>query len=135
MNRPHAAALAALVLGLALLAYGSARGDVRAGLFLIVPFVYGTGLLPALGTLLLMAAALLWFFGHTPRSTTRAPDVEHPAHATHDERATRETRHGGIVLLGPIPIVWGSDKRILPWMIALGAAMLLLAALVFWIAR
>lgn len=141
-------ALAALLAGLALLAYGAIQGDVRFGFFLFVPFVYGTGLLPALGMLLVMIAAFLGFLGV---ATRRMPDTLSPDDEAYDmppEAAARErgpdvagatrassTRHGGVVLLGPIPIVWGSDRRILPWMVALGAAMLVLAAMVYFGAR
>lgn len=143
-------ALAALLAGLAILAYGSVRGDVRFGFLLFIPFVYGTGLLPALGMLLVMAAAFLWLLGAASRRMpAAASDDLHdlPAEAAARENRLRgaeagradgsaaSSRHGGVVLLGPIPIVWGSDRRILPWMIALGAAMLVLAAMVYFGAR
>lgn len=112
--------------------YAAAAGDVRVGLFLIVPFVYGTGITPALGMFLLMAAAVLYFLG-TARGSARAPPPLSEGGMVGEQRAT--TKHGGIVLVGPIPIVWGSDRRVLRWMIAAGAAMLILALALTWARR
>lgn len=136
MNRAQSAALVALLAGLALLAYGASRGEVRLGLFLFIPFVVGTGAAAALGILLLMAAAFLAFAGLASRAAGRWGGAPPGAYdePTAPPRETR-SRHGGVVLLGPIPIVWGSDRRVLPWMIGAGALLLVLALLVTWAMR
>jgi len=33
---------------------------------------------------------------------------------------------GGIILIGPIPIVWGSDRSVLKWMLIIGIVFLIL---------
>lgn len=144
VNKLRALALAALVGGIASLAVAASQGDVRVGFFLIVPYVYGQGFLPFLGSLLLMAAALLWFAGSVSDATRpgagryvfSGPGAGDSAPWPSDERrAERRSRSGGVVLLGPIPIVWGSDRRVLPWMVAAGAALLLLGLLVAFALR
>lgn len=120
----RSAALASLLGGVALLLYAVATGEARVGIFLIVPYLVGTGAASALGMLLLLVAAVAWALS-APRAAPpveRAPQDEAPG-------GRARTRSGGVVLLGPIPIVWGSDRRILPWMVAAGAALLLLALL------
>lgn len=140
MRTMRALGLASLLAGGLLIAYAAMQGNVRVGLFLIVPFVYGTGLAPFLGMLLVMAGlfmlAVSSFTGMVP---PRGEWVE-------GERRV-ESRSGGVVLLGPIPIVWGhgrsrsedvpehvrrSDRRVLPWTVAAGAALLLLALWLTW---
>ena len=128
MNGPRWAALACALAGGALLAYAAANGDVKVGLLLIIPFVYGMGLAPTLGMLLLLTAAGLWFVG-----AARDAGVVMPARP--GEPDARATKTGGVVLLGPIPIVWGSDRRVLVWMIVAGAALLVLALLLNWARR
>ena len=140
MRTMRALGLASLLAGGLLVAYAAMRGDVRVGLFLIVPFVYGTGLAPFLGMLLVMAGlfmlAVSSFTGMLPPRGAWAEDdgrAGPPAGgAASGERWQSRSRHGGVVLLGPIPIVWGSDRRILPWMVAAGAALLLLALWLTW---
>lgn len=125
-------ALLALVGAVALLVEAARRGELRGGLFLVFPMLVGSGLFALGGALLLMLAMGLFAF-----SAFRAPPEAWaaPAPRADDADAPREraVRSGGVLLLGPIPIVWGSDRRILPWMVAAGAALLLLALLLFFL--
>jgi len=52
--------------------------------------------------------------------------------AKREEEKRTETRAGGIIFIGPIPIVFGSDKEITKWMliIALIISILLIIVLV-----
>ena len=147
MRTMRALGLASLLAGGLLLAYAAVNGDVRVGLFLIVPFVYGTGLAPFLGMLLVMAGLFMLAASAVtgalpPRGSGEWTEGERRvesksggvAGSARDKPWTR-SGHGGVVLLGPIPIVWGSDRRILPWMVAAGAALLVLALLLTWAPR
>lgn len=129
MPRLRLAAFALIALGVALLLVAAARGDVRVGFFLVIPFVAGTGLLPFLGTLALMAGVLMLFLGAAAPHARR--DVQPEAGAAWEPG--RERSSGGVILLGPIPIVWGSDRRILPWMVAAGVLLLALSLGVGWL--
>lgn len=126
MRTLRALGLASLLAGGLLLAYAAMQGSVRVGLFLIVPFVYGTGLAPFLGMLLVMAGLLML----AASTFTRALPPPGAEWAEGERRV--ESRSGGVVLLGPIPIVWGSDRRILPWMVGAGVVLLVLALLLTW---
>lgn len=125
MHPLRGAAVVAALVGVALVASAAVAGDVQFGLFLIVPFVTTTSPLGGLGMLLLFVAVALWAFSRMPRHD-RTPAVD----AARAEEPGGRARHGGVVLIGPIPIVWGSDRRVLPWMVAAGAALLLVAWLV-----
>jgi uncharacterized protein (TIGR00304 family) len=127
MRTLRALGLASLLAGGLLLAYAATTGDVRVGLFLIVPFVYGTGLAPFLGILLVMAG----LFMVAASSFAGVLPPRGNGEWVEGERRV-ESRSGGVVLLGPIPIVWGSDRRILPWMVGAGVALLVLALLLTW---
>lgn len=111
MRGLRVAGVVCLVAGGLLLAYAAMEGNVRVGLFLIVPFVYGTGLAPFAGMVLGMAGLVMLMLSAFQGFAAAWP--------------TTHRRSGGVVLLGPIPIVWG-DARMRPWMVAVGAALLLL---------
>ncbi len=136
MNGYRAGALACLGAAVGLLAYGASTGDVRAGFFFIVPFISGTGLVPLAAMLLLLAAFVLWSLGSMRawqhEAAPEMDNAERLRRADSSEGRGARTRSGGVVLLGPIPIVWGSDRRILPWMVAAGFALLLLG---LWLTR
>lgn len=112
--------LTALAAGILLLAFAALEGDVRVGFFLVVPFVYGTGLAPFAGMVLLFGGLTMLMMSAFSRVQPEEETTEGgPAPVVTDRRS------GGLVLLGPIPIVWG-DAKVRPWMIGIGALILLL---------
>lgn len=127
------AGLVLVLLAVGLLAYAAFQGDLRVGLFLIVPYVYGTGILPFLAFVLLMVGAFLWLTAGFERvraapgwepSSPDPPRAGGWEDARDDERP--RTRSGGFVLLGPIPIAWGSGKRLMPWLLVIGIGLFVL---------
>lgn len=138
--------------GGALLALSVLRGEGAAGLALFIPFFYGTGPLAFLAVLLFFSGGLCLIAGFLRRLADAweegAPD-EAPLNAgnvwralwrgdtsrksgsgspdTRLETAGARTRGGAVVLIGPIPIVYGSDPGIARWMLLL--ALVLMAAL------
>ena len=128
----RAAGLLLVLLGVALVAWSALQGNVRVGLFLVIPFVYGTGILPFLGFVLLAVGGFLWLTAGfervhaAPGWQPYAPDPP-PADRWDDARpGERRAKHGGFVLLGPIPIAWGSGTRLMPWLLVLGIGLFLL---------
>lgn len=119
-------ALALLAGAVAAGAAGLATGQLEVALLLVFPIVYGTGPLGLLAVLLLIGAMLAWFASGVAafrELEPRAPSQPRAADAGERQGA----RHGGVVLLGPIPIVWGSDPRTALW-VALAALALALVA-------
>jgi uncharacterized protein (TIGR00304 family) len=89
---------ALVMLGIVLLVLAVLEGQASLALVLIVPVIYGTGPLLAISVLMIfagLALAFLSFFQATPGTdTANAP------------RGKKEW--GGVILIGPIPIVIGS---------------------------
>lgn len=120
MALPRGAALLAVAAGAALLGYAVLSGEARAGVVLVFPLVVGSGPASLAGVLLLFAGLALWMLGGgapparggeaTPASSELAP--------------RRRARGGGVVLVGPVPILFASDRRA-----ALLLALLMLALL------
>jgi len=130
--------VAGIVGGAALIAASLATGEGHAYLVLIFPVFTSTGVLGLLGIVLLfagIAGTMLSF------ATTRIPAMEEPAAAPSQAApqapappvAAPAPRLGGVVMLGPIPIVYGSDAGITKWMIALGVVLLALTVAVWLI--
>ena len=41
-------------------------------------------------------------------------------------RRGHDTKGGGIILIGPFPIIWGSDKKIMKWLILIAIIIVML---------
>jgi uncharacterized protein (TIGR00304 family) len=122
LNRFTAAAACLFIIGLVLVAVSLLRGEGSAGIAMCIPFFYGTGPLASLGVLCFFIGAVLLFFG-IARSAAEAAGPElgrEPAGPegstgpapSNAAQATPRARAGGVILIGPVPVVFGSDPGI-----------------------
>jgi len=92
-------------------------GESQFGLFIIFPFVIGSGPIAAVGAILLFLAVLLAFISFT----TRLPrSEEFQATPAQETVSGSEKRYGGVVMIGPVPIAFGSDSKIARIMMLIG---------------
>ena len=136
---------AALVAGLIAFGWAVARGDAKLYLIFVVPVIVGTGPFAILGILLVfLGFALTFFFGpfsFAPSShpATESPRTmgEVPPQDVVPPQTPRARRWGGVVFLGPIPVVFGSDPQMTRRMLLLGAilffALLILTITLFFV--
>lgn len=85
------------------------RGEVSLSLLFIIPVLTITGPLGAAGALLLPLAIVLLFLALVP-GMPRDNGIEECARREGSEGESRDTRWGGVIMIGPIPIVFGSAK-------------------------
>ncbi len=82
------------------------RGEASLALLLFIPIIYGGGWMLGVGILLIIASFLSMFF----------------LSAKVDGVSRGESRYGGVVFIGPIPIVFGSDHKMANIMLYIGLA-------------
>lgn len=124
-------------LGVALLAVAVTRGEAVPYLVLIFPVVQATGPL-AFGAIASLFAGMVVFFlafAIRPDGVPVSPGVAPPpSEIPPGERAPPpRTRAGGVVFLGPLPIIFGSDAQVARWMIVV-AVVLFVLLVAFWLA-
>jgi uncharacterized protein (TIGR00304 family) len=120
---------AVLVAGLLTLALAVSRGEASVYLIVIIPVVVGTGTLALLGILLVFVGFFLTFLlGFTAPPPPMAAGPVYPPMTSTPEAGSegpsegpRKRRWGGVVFLGPIPLVFGSDPQMTRTMLILGA--------------
>ncbi|MFQ5909107.1 MAG: DUF131 domain-containing protein [Thermoplasmata archaeon] len=126
MRRLLAVVLGLFFLGIALLAISVTQGGGTVYLALIFPVYVGSDIWGFFGILCLITAFFLGFFGLIPgglpvgRPTSgreAAPPAKKP-----------RTKFGGVVMLGPIPIIIGSDMKMS--IIAIVLAIILIVVLI-----
>jgi uncharacterized protein (TIGR00304 family) len=128
VRAPQLLGPAILVGGLLTLALAVMRGDASLYLVVIVPVVVGTGPLALLGILFVFAGFFLTFFlwnAGTPLPLVAPMEVPETPAADVAEHVPPKRRWGGVVFLGPIPLVFGSDPQMTRLMLVLGGILFL----------
>jgi uncharacterized protein (TIGR00304 family) len=127
-------ALALLGAGATTFAYAASLGQATVVLLLVVPIIVGTGPWGVLAGLLVMAGLLAGFAAWASSGLRGAPaptpwegdEASQPAAPPAGERRTHS---GGFLLLGPIPIAFGTTKGLALTMLLLALAALALLLL------
>lgn len=123
--------------GMCLIAASVVTGEADLSLVVIIPVISGTGGVFLLGMLLIVAGLVLGFvlvaMGQTEWTDHKelARTGENGLH--HARREKREVRYGGVVLIGPVPIAFGSNMRMAITMLVVGIiiAIVTLALILF----
>jgi len=105
MNKYHLFSLICFIAGIICFAFGIYFGDVEAGLVIIIPFVAGSGIFAFLGFILIFIAIVLFMYGF-------AGNAEYQDMNGTPVKKKTSVKGGGVVLIGPIPIVFGSNWKI-----------------------
>jgi uncharacterized protein (TIGR00304 family) len=117
------AALLTIIIGIVISVASIALGQMRVMLFIIFPVFYAEGLLPAVGIALLfigiIALFLSFFVSMTAGATRAQAETRSSDEVEVEEWQKPEVKGGGVVLIGPVPIIIGSD-----WRMAITAAIL-----------
>jgi uncharacterized protein (TIGR00304 family) len=130
MRRYLLVSLLLFVSGIALIIASVSNGEGQVGLFLIFPFIVTQGWIGAAGSLLIFLAIISMFIGFWTSATQDSGQA--PVEASSSTPATRTKKNfGGVVLIGPIPIVFGSDEKIAKSMLIIAMAILAAFVLIF----
>ncbi len=141
LNAYLVAALVLLGTGFSLLVGSVVLGEGTVSLIVIIPVFYGTGLLAALGVLSIIAGFFLLTIGLTQARFGAANAADIASHRTetgryHRPKATvpqeKRTKSGGFILIGPIPIIFGSDTSITKRLVIIGLVVTAVAV-VLWL--
>jgi uncharacterized protein (TIGR00304 family) len=110
MNKFHILSLICLIAGIVFFALGFLYGDVETGVFFIFPFLSGSGVYAFVGFVFIFMAILLFMFGFA--TYVVGPDEFQAEHEEYQPRKKTSVKGGGVVLIGPIPIIFGSNWKI-----------------------
>ncbi|RLF47030.1 MAG: hypothetical protein DRN29_03630 [Thermoplasmata archaeon] len=109
------------ILGIALLLIAFVKGEAEAGIFIIFPFIAGSGILSFFGMLLIFLSFILFIFSFPLKSELQEAPMP----------AKMEKKTGGIVFIGPIPVIFSSDLTTAKILIIVATIILFLFLLLF----
>lgn len=112
--------IAVFVLGLALIATAVATGEADVSLIIVFPVFSGSSLVFLLGTLLIISSFIVGFILMATDNQQTAEQAGAASKGMSGGEMKPRTAYGGVVLLGPIPIAFGSNKRIALIMLVVG---------------
>ena len=107
--------------GIACIASAVATGEAEVDLVLIFPVFSGSSGLFLLGIALIVLSFLIGFAMLAMTQAELAANLSTPGVSEKPE-IQRKTSYGGVVLIGPVPIAFGSDKKIAVAMLVIGIA-------------
>ncbi len=136
MNRYLGLAIVLVICGIVLLGYSVASGEGTAGVVIFIPVFYGSGLFAFLGVLCIMMGLILGFFGIAKglgetREFEDFRDQQSPRPA--GPRTQKSIKGGGVVLIGPIPVIFGSDAKTAIVLVVLAIILIIAVALLFYL--
>lgn len=115
------------IIGISLIALSVIKGQADFGIFIIFPMIIGGGLYLFLGVLLIVISFILPFI------ITFTRTEKYPGEGYKVEKKKSDTKYGGVIFIGPIPIVFGKDKSVTTKMMYIGFAIAVLLLIVYLI--
>ena len=91
------------------------NGELTIGIALIIPFVMGSSLYSFIAVIFLISAFFLFSYGSfLSFADSTSLENEHLSFSDIDRKKQVDTKvkAGGLIIIGPIPIVFGTSKKI-----------------------
>ena len=102
MSKYHILSVFFFIIAIFFFALGIFFGDVQTGIFVVFPFIAGSGIYAFLAIIFLFVSILFYILGFV---------VKYEKNEMVNQEKT-SVKGGGVVLIGPIPIVFGSNWKI-----------------------
>ncbi len=115
MKKLRMASLIMFVAGLVLFLIGIITGETRVYIVVIVPVIQTSGFLSIVGILLMFGAFFLWVTGHFVGTSSD----NDPGRAM----SRGKVKTGGVIFIGPIPIVFSNDRSLTKVLVVLAIIM------------
>lgn len=109
MNKFQILSLFCFVLGIIFFYLGFQQGEVQGGVLVVFPFIGGSGIFAFLGVISFFLAIIFFMFGFT--STLKYENIIVDPEERPSQKKT-SVKGGGVILIGPIPIIFGSNWKI-----------------------
>ena len=110
MNRPHLLSLTFFISGIVFFSLGMLTGEIEIGVVLIFPFIVGSGVYAFLGFISMFIAIILFMIGFVSKFSS--DDLSVHKKDTNQTNKKTSVKGGGVILIGPIPIVFGTNWKI-----------------------
>lgn len=120
MNPKTMLPVVTFIAGIAVIALAVATGEARVELVLIFPVFSGSSGLFLLGVVLILLSFIAGFALLALAQAELLKASDGSVESQDIGKTKEETKYGGVVLIGPVPIAFGSERRIALAMLVAG---------------
>jgi uncharacterized protein (TIGR00304 family) len=113
-----------ILAGFIILILMALQGIVQFGIFLFIPFAVGTDPLAMIPFIIIFAGIIISFVS-VPVIGNRDTEQEWHDEEQPDQNG-RKSHIGGLVMIGPIPIIFGNDRKLIYISMAVAASIIIL---------
>ena len=117
-----------ILFGIALLVVFSLLGLASVGLFIIFPFFFSTNPISAIPIIIIIFGFLILFFAPFSGSIERNEDRSEP-----NLRGESKKSFGGIIMIGPVPIIFGSSRKMVYALIGVAVVIIILIFVFYYL--
>ena len=122
--------IAMFVAGMALVATAVATGEADVSLVIVFPVFSGSSLVFLLATMLVISSFIVGFVLMAMDHDRTEERIQTGSEGARGSAPGSKMQYGGVVLLGPIPIAFGSNKRVALIMLAVGVVLAIVVLVV-----
>lgn len=109
-----------ILLGFIILIFMGLKGLVHVGLFLFIPFAVSSTPVAIIPFLLIFSGITLYFISIPVINRDNWHDENYP------ENNKKESHVGGFIMIGPVPIIFGNDKKLIYISITVAVAIIVI---------
>jgi len=131
MNKLFLIPLSLFFLGCVFVGYGIVIGEVSVGFAVFIPFIISTGLFGFFGIICIFLSMLSFFLVVSALSSNQyfqQSERDYESRTIHHS-SDKKINAGGVIFIGPIPIIFGSNQKITRYMIIASIIILILIIL------
>ena len=127
MNKFHFLSLICFIVGIVFFILGFLQGDIQSGIFIVFPFLAGSWIYAFVGFIFIFIAILLFTFSFTNRIVQDEIKID----KENSQPKKTSLKGGGVVLIGPIPVIFGSNWKIAVLLMILAIILILVVFFTF----
>jgi uncharacterized protein (TIGR00304 family) len=117
------------ICGIAFFVIGILEGTVEGGIFIIFPFLIGSGIYALFGIIFFFFSFLFYMVG-LYSNTEDFINLQFGKNKN-DIKSEKSVKGGGVILIGPFPIIFGSNWKIAIVMMVLALLLIIVGFLLF----
>jgi uncharacterized protein (TIGR00304 family) len=127
MKKLHILSFISVIISIIFFIFGFFEKEIEFGIIFFFPYISGTGIYAFIGFVFIFIAIILFMFGFTLNNSSNN-DIKR-GEIKYEKKTS--CQGGGVVLIGPIPIVFGSNWKITLVLMICAITLMLLLLFVF----